>query len=300
MLNATTPAQLGTGAAGSCRELGEANSGFGDQGPSLQLTIDRLSTTLSKTEEEENQQKDKVQSLNMTLSDSNATINGLQDRIAQLQRGLTSSEHDRRILQERLDTTRIALGETKKENQAYSERLHLLQNDVGDNDVARAELEGQIRQTHSMLVKHQESEQEQNHRIQKLQQEKQNLQEQLVTLKRNSAELQTAKREMERSHIRQEKDKWHLKKHLISSLDRSMQRFEDENGELAKHIQELQSQLAEAEQQHAQRLIDLTTRHRAETEMETERLRTAQLQAERLLDTRRGLTDRRSEDSRKW
>ncbi|KAL5014639.1 hypothetical protein ScPMuIL_008909 [Solemya velum] len=65
-----------------------------------------------------------------------------------------------------------------------------------------------------------------------------------------------------------------------------MQRFEDENGELAKHIQELQSQLAEAEQQHAQRLIDLTTRHRAETEMETERLRTAQLQAERLLDTR--------------
>ena len=34
------------------------------------------------------------------------------------------------------------------------------------------------------------------------------------------------------------------------------------------------------------RLIDLTTRHRAETEMETERLRSAQLQAERLLEAR--------------
>lgn len=34
------------------------------------------------------------------------------------------------------------------------------------------------------------------------------------------------------------------------------------------------------------RLIDLTTRHRAETEMETERLRSAQMQAERLLEAR--------------
>lgn len=34
------------------------------------------------------------------------------------------------------------------------------------------------------------------------------------------------------------------------------------------------------------RLIDLTTRHRAETEMETDRLRSAQIQAERLLEAR--------------
>ena len=34
------------------------------------------------------------------------------------------------------------------------------------------------------------------------------------------------------------------------------------------------------------RLIDLTTRHRKETEMETERLRTSQQQAERLLEAR--------------
>ena len=34
------------------------------------------------------------------------------------------------------------------------------------------------------------------------------------------------------------------------------------------------------------RLIDLTTRHRAETEMETERLRSSQIQAERTLEAR--------------
>ena len=34
------------------------------------------------------------------------------------------------------------------------------------------------------------------------------------------------------------------------------------------------------------RLIELTTRHRQETDMETERLRTAQLQSERMLEAR--------------
>ena len=73
---------------------------------SLQVTIDRLTCALQKTEEEESQQKDKVQNLNMTLSDNQSIINELQDRVSQLQKGLTSSEHDRRVLQERLDSTR--------------------------------------------------------------------------------------------------------------------------------------------------------------------------------------------------
>lgn len=37
------------------------------------------------------------------------------------------------------------------------------------------------------------------------------------------------------------------------SLDRHMQRLEEENVEMQRQIQQLQAQLAEAEQQHAQR-----------------------------------------------
>jgi rootletin len=55
---------------------------------------------------------------------------------------------------------------------------------------------------------------------------------------------------------------------------------------MQRQIQQLQQQLAGAEQEHSQRLIDLTTRHRQETEMETERLRSAQLQAEKMLEAR--------------
>ena len=79
---------------------------FLSQTQSLQLTIDRMSLALAKSEEEEHTVKDRMQHLNLTLSDSTATISDLQDRISQLQRALTSSEHDRRILQERLETTR--------------------------------------------------------------------------------------------------------------------------------------------------------------------------------------------------
>lgn len=71
-----------------------------------------------------------------------------------------------------------------------------------------------------------------------------------------------------------------------TSLDRSLNRLEEENVELQRAVQEIQAQLAQAEQDHSARLIDLTSRHRQETELETERLRSAQLQAERMLEAR--------------
>ncbi|KAK3104963.1 hypothetical protein FSP39_014171 [Pinctada imbricata] len=157
-----------------------------------------------------------------------------------------------------------------------------------------------------MLVQRQEREQELNQNIQKISAEKQELHEKVQALARSLANIETEKSEMERSTVRLEKDKSALKKTLDKverekirteeiaskssyereSLDRTLQRLDEDNQELQKQVQQLQAQLAEAEQQHAQRLIDLTTRHRAETEMETERLRSAQLQAERMLETR--------------
>ncbi|XP_076086637.1 uncharacterized protein LOC143057256 isoform X1 [Mytilus galloprovincialis] len=273
---------------------------------SLQLTVDRLSLTLAKTEEDGIQQKDKVQSLNMSLSDNNAALNELQERIQQLQRALTSSEHDRRVLQERLDSTRQALNDAKKQNYDLLERVQTLQNDCSESEVRRAEVEGQLRQNHGVLVKRTETEQELNQIVQKLTQDKQNMQDHISNISRNLSTVETQKTEMERTYIRLEKDKSALRKTLDKvereklkteeiantslmekgSLDRSLARLDEDNCDLNKQVQQLQAQLAEAEQQHAQRLIDVTTRHRAETEMETERLRTAQMQAERMLETR--------------
>ena len=48
----------------------------------------------------------------------------------------------------------------------------------------------------------------------------------------------------------------------------------------------MQAQLAATEQTHSQRLAEVSNRHREESEVEVERLRTAQLQAERTLEVR--------------
>lgn len=66
---------------------------------SLQLTIDRLSMNLARTEEEENTQKDKVHQLNLSLCEHQGNLQNIQDKLIQLQSTLASSEHDRRSLQ---------------------------------------------------------------------------------------------------------------------------------------------------------------------------------------------------------
>ena len=82
------------------------------------------------------------------MSESNQQLSDMQERCTQLQRALTSSEHDRRVLQERLDTTRAALSEAKKQNHSLMERVQGMQNELGDSEVRRAELETQVRSSH--------------------------------------------------------------------------------------------------------------------------------------------------------
>ncbi len=62
-----------------------------------------------------------------------------------------------------------------------------------------------------------------------------------------------------------------------SAFEEVVRRKEEEIVQLQKQIQELQCSLAESEQIHAQRLINLTTRPRQETQVETERLASSQV-----------------------
>ena len=76
------------------------------------------------------------------------------------------------------------------------------------------ELEGQIRQLQQMLRQQKEAEEELVARIGKLQEEKRELQDRLAAFQRNLASAEQNKREMERAHVRLEKDKKALKNTL--------------------------------------------------------------------------------------
>jgi len=69
-------------------------------------------------------------------------------------------------------------------------------------------------------------------------------------------------------------------------LDRSVRDLELELEDSRKTIQAMQQQLSDTEQSNAKRLIEMSSRHRQESELEIERLRTAQIQSERTLEAR--------------
>lgn len=78
------------------------------------------------------------------------------------------------------------------------------------------ELEGQIRQLQQMLQQQKEAEEELVARIGKLQEEKRELQDRLANFQRGLAGAEQEKRELERAHVRLEKDK----KALRNTLDK--------------------------------------------------------------------------------
>merc|ERR1719471_1758205 len=71
-----------------------------------------------------------------------------------------------------------------------------------------------------------------------------------------------------------------------ANLDSTVKGVEGELSALAKRSHELEALLAEQEQAHAHRILELTSRHRQEADSEMERLRSAHGQAERTLESR--------------
>ena len=78
------------------------------------------------------------------------------------------------------------------------------------------EVEGQIRQLQQMLQQQKEAEEELVARIGKLQEEKRELQDRLASFQRGLSGAEQEKRELERAHVRLEKDK----KALRNTLDK--------------------------------------------------------------------------------
>ena len=78
------------------------------------------------------------------------------------------------------------------------------------------EVEGQIRQLQQMLQQQKEAEEELVARIGKLQEEKRELQDRLANFQRGLSNAEQEKRELERAHVRLEKDK----KALRNTLDK--------------------------------------------------------------------------------
>ncbi|PIK36534.1 putative rootletin isoform X2 [Apostichopus japonicus] len=239
---------------------------------SLQLTIDRLSGALAKSENDESQLKDKLQNLSLTLNDSTMESHQMEERLRQTQQSLAAANRTDGYSRKRLDAARQSASDAKRQNHQLMEKVQQIQNEASETELRGSELDQQLRTSHELLKQRQSAEDKALEQVHRLQSEKRTLQEQVGTLQRAYANLEADKRELERSSGRLEKDKTALKKTLDKVerekikteemairtatdkglLDQSVSSLKQETAELQQQVQTLQSALAETEQQHAQ------------------------------------------------
>uniref|UniRef100_K7FZ16 Ciliary rootlet coiled-coil, rootletin n=1 Tax=Pelodiscus sinensis TaxID=13735 RepID=K7FZ16_PELSI len=270
----------------------------------LQLSVERLHLTLAKAEEGESALKDKVQGLCLSLSEINASAGTTQEKVLQLQKALMAGEHDRRVLQVGVAWVRAGVshqpfhGASQGAGRIAAPYLLLLPSPT-------TEQEAPVQASPPLLRQCQESEGAALRSLQKLQDDKRLLQERLGSLQRALAQLESEKRAAERSSLRLGKDNVALKKTLdkVSSQPPRLSphplcvraRLSECSGpgsgeRLQARVPQLGSvdvaQVAAPTPGLRSAVWPRGASPRAELQLEIERLRGSQIQAERTLEAR--------------
>ncbi|KAJ3599859.1 hypothetical protein NHX12_033813, partial [Muraenolepis orangiensis] len=251
----------------------------------LRAGEERLAAVLARAEQQEAVLREELRRASGSLSGSRRSAGALQEEAGLLQRALGDSQEDRRVLQEQLDALRDALSESKRMNHALTERAHSLQTALEQQQ----QRETQTSALKEALKRQTEAGLEAQGSAQQCRREREGLQERLSALQRSVATLQAERGELERTvelqRLRTREDAslgGQEKEHLAETV-RGLERDLAEN---QAALQSLQARSSELELSHSQRLLEASARHSQEMDVETGRLRAAQLQAERGLESR--------------
>ncbi|XP_076662657.1 ciliary rootlet coiled-coil, rootletin isoform X2 [Andrena cerasifolii] len=267
---------------------------------SLKSTVEQLNVALEKASNSESELKGEINSLQRNVMELTTTLQASNEKIKQLQKQLTNTENERRILSERVESLQQSLSDMKHTNQTLTDQITRLQNELANNEVQRCTLESQLR-----LVSYPTQEESANkddellRQLQTAQRERSEMRGKVDALADKVKLLETDKRNLERqlsllkstsarskSYERPEKAHTEL---LGSSFD--LDHFEQENRELRLKLRRLETQLAEKEAELIRVKSSYTHTHSVfdysrDRTGEIERLRAAQLQAEKLLEAR--------------
>ncbi|XP_012287068.1 rootletin isoform X2 [Orussus abietinus] len=282
---------------------------------SLKSTIEQLNLALERGSSGESELRSEINVLQRALMENNTTLQSQYEKVKQLQKQLSNAENDRRLLSERLETSQQTVMDLRHTNQTLNDQLSRFQTDLANNEVQRSGLEAQLRlATNWPQEGSTNKEEELIRQLQSAQREKSELKGKMDTLYDKVKMLESDKQNLERqasstrpssirskSYERPEKAQAELAGSAVT-----IECFEQENKELRLKIRRLEAQLAEKEAElarckathihphmhshphshshsHSHSLLDLTSRDRSG---EVERLRAAQLQAEKLLEAR--------------
>ncbi|XP_033338435.2 ciliary rootlet coiled-coil, rootletin isoform X2 [Megalopta genalis] len=266
---------------------------------SLKSTIEQLNLTLEKASNTESELKSEINCLQRNVLELTTSLQTSNEKTKQLQKQLTNTENERRILTERAESSQQSLSELKRTNQSLTDQINRLQNELANNEVQRCTLESQLRIASFPQEETTNKDEELMRQLQAAQRERSEMRGKVDALGDKVKMLEVDKRNLERqislakstsvrskSYERPEKAHAEL---LGTSFD--VDHYEQENRELRLKVRRLETQLAEKEAElirvksgyvHSHSMYEFSR----DRSGEVERLRAAQLQAEKLLEAR--------------
>lgn len=285
-----------------CEAQGRSMASLEERCASLKSTIDQLNVALERADSSENDFRIQLQNLERTLLDNNSKSHAGTEKLKHLQKSLMNAENERRVLSERLDHSQQNLAELRRSKDQLEDVVTHLRNEIATNEVQRAGLESQLRLSQQWPDTPTTVGEDRTRYIQTGRDN--DISSQLVVTQRERSELR-GKVDSLTEKIRQlESDKRSLERAITNAKSSGMNNYErpeksiiygdsgadalhleQECRELRLKVRRLESQLAEKEAEcarhHRQRPVDYKL-----DRSEIERARTAQLQAERLLEAR--------------
>ncbi|CAD6231744.1 GSCOCG00001565001-RA-CDS [Cotesia congregata] len=277
----------------------KTSSGLEERCASLKSTIEQLNLCLERAAATESELKSEINSMRRTIMENNAQMQSINDRVKQLQKQLANADNERRVVSERLDVAQQSVMELKHANQTLMDQNSRLQNDLANNEVQRSGLESQLRLATWPQESPSNKDDEVVRQLHAVQRDRSEMRGKLDALNDKVRLLEVDKRNLERqlasarasggrSKSYERPEKAHVE---LMGSNVSVDLLEQENRDLRLKIRRLETLLAEKEAEHVRCKTLHSHSHSARDSSrdrmaEIERLRAAQLQAEKLLEAR--------------
>ncbi|XP_035219724.1 rootletin-like [Stegodyphus dumicola] len=272
----------------------------------LQQSVEQLNSIIQKHVENEQLLKQKVNNLSHTLSQTSTSQENLYEDLERFKKEDLMQKSEMSTLRHSNEELKARVDEYKLKIKLLKDEVEDLKQSLAQSEAIQKEYLDQIKKLQTMLLKTQDLEREASQQVSKLEEQKHSLEKRVIELSASLRNNQIIIEEKDDLCQKLEKDRASLQKSLDkiekekqrtseisaksmiekSSLGRSLTKMEIENQALQQKVQNLQAELAELEERHAQRVKDFLKSQSLESKLEDDRLRTALKQAEQIMEAR--------------
>lgn len=292
-----------------------------DRCMALKTTVDQLKERLQTAAITETELRGELNCLQKERTEQGHNVLATEDKLKQMQKAVAASDNERRIMAERLDATQSVIQDLRRSQQSQQDQMQRQQEQLAEVEVQKAALESQLRiskwsqDNQDQLAGGSVAEEDLNRQLLNTQREKAELKGKMEALAEKVRHLENEKNvtgggskfsgqaqfdrsekslygggeydsnRMETESMLSRRDRPSgITNTFNCGLDHSV--IEQENRDLRMKVRRLETLIAEKESELARAKAKVFDNPKCLPGGDAERYRSAQLQAERLLDAR--------------